>query len=191
MQGRKKNLYKRSPICHFFILLQAGAEADTHKDPFQWGIIYHATEIHKRQIILRSSCFHWPAQGLKPAAIRCHGHRSAGSLNRQQHTLILQKQPRDGGYGYLSWDSVDLVLICGRLVKSAFVNKVLLNFWGIYNLISNSGLKHSWKLTALLLKAQPGRGMEREAGGCAKILALSRILQQALPAAGAEASHCC
>lgn len=116
--GEKRDLYKGSPICHFFILLQAGAEADTHKDPFQQGIIYHATEIHKRQIILRSSCFHWPAQGLKPAAIRCHGHGSAGSLNRRQRALILQKQSQGGFYGYLSLDSVGLILIRGRLVIS-------------------------------------------------------------------------
>ena len=47
----KRDLYKGSPICHFFILLQAGAEADTHKDPFQPGIIYHAIEIQKRQSV--------------------------------------------------------------------------------------------------------------------------------------------
>lgn len=112
----KRDLYKGSPICHFFILLQAGAEADTHKDPFQPGIIYHAIEIQKRQIILRSSRFHWPAQGLNPSAIRCRSHRSAGGLNRQQRAVILGKQNRVDFYGYLSLDSVGLILIRGRLV---------------------------------------------------------------------------
>lgn len=50
MQDRRER-YKESPIYQFFILLRVGTGADTHKDPFQRGIIYHTTEIHKRQII--------------------------------------------------------------------------------------------------------------------------------------------
>lgn len=49
---------------------------------FREGLYITPQKYIKDKLSLRSWRLHWPAQGWKAAAIRCHGHRSTGSSER-------------------------------------------------------------------------------------------------------------